>query len=196
PNANSPTLTLSRVQLGQSGGYSVRVSNTAGAVTSRVATLTVQTPSTYDLERDYSASSNPAGVWSYGWKGTLSGPVNLMNFHYYSPEGLDYWLATANRVPAVYHNGTSNTVVGNLGQGNFPPGTVWMGPGYEGTAENYSVIRFTAPVSGLYDLRMAVKSVLDGNLSSDADIHVMHDGVEVFGQNVPANAGAGYTNTL
>src|SRR5206468_6993062 len=73
PNANSPTLTLSRVQLGQSGGYSVRVSNTAGAVTSRVATLTVQTPSTYDLERDYSASSNPAGVWSYGWKGTLSG---------------------------------------------------------------------------------------------------------------------------
>src|SRR5690349_13520664 len=73
----------------------------------------------YDLERDYSATTNPNGVWSYGWFGSLSSEFNLMSYHAYSGDGIDYWLATSGRVPSVYHNGSSTTIVGNLGQGTF-----------------------------------------------------------------------------
>ena len=31
----------------------------------------------YDLSRDFSIASNPNGVWSYGWKSTLTGAFNI-----------------------------------------------------------------------------------------------------------------------
>src|SRR5262249_7511472 len=74
--ATQQSFTRNNVQLSEAGKYSVVVSNAINSVTSQVAVLTVQLPplSTYDLGRGFSASSNPNGVWSYGWVGTINGP--------------------------------------------------------------------------------------------------------------------------
>src|SRR5438876_2481050 len=47
-------------------------------IQARIATIAPQP--TYDLSHDFSAISNPAGAWSYGWISTLSGPFTLLTF--------------------------------------------------------------------------------------------------------------------
>lgn len=32
----------------------------------------------FDLSRDFSIAANPNGVWSYGWKGSISGAFTLL----------------------------------------------------------------------------------------------------------------------
>src|SRR5689334_22876576 len=92
----------------------------------------------FDLEQNYSSTSNPAGAWSYGWKGTIGGSFNLFTFHGASG-GFDYWLKDPSGPASVYHNNTTNTLSG------FGPGVVWFGPGVEGHADNFGCIRFTVP---------------------------------------------------
>jgi alpha-tubulin suppressor-like RCC1 family protein len=62
-NATSATLTLNNVQVGQAGGYSVVVTNFYGAVTSAVATLTVNPPV---------CTSAPSGLVGW-WQGEGNG---------------------------------------------------------------------------------------------------------------------------
>jgi len=154
----------------------------------------------HDLSRDFSLVSNPNGVWSYGSAEALGGPLSLCAFRRpsgsaWSPES---WEFTEGRWPAVYHNATPNTLTSDGGQGSFPPGTVWYAAGEDGSTRNYAVIRFTAPAgtTGYHRLAVAAGSHLDGPKSSDADLHILKNGAEVFGANVPAQSRTGYTNAI
>ena len=190
PDATSVTLSLPDVQAVQAGSYSVLVSNSAGSVESIVATLQVITPppaGTYDLERDYSTNANPAGLWSYGWKGSLSGPFNLFTYHGYSG-GVDFWLKDPSGPASVYHNPTTNMLYG------FGPGVVWFGPGVEGYPDNFGVIRFTVPAAadGVYRLESRVESLV-----GDTDFHVLKNAGEMYGIFLPGHAApTSYTHNL
>ena len=144
----------------------------------------------HDLERDYSTNANPSGVWSLGWAGTLGGAFNLYTHHGYSQEGFDYWLKGPGGPASVYHNPRSNTVSG------FAPGDIWFGPGVQGNPDNYSVIRFTAPESGAYDLGVAVRPYIDSG-AGDTDFHVLRNGTQLYGVFLAGNAApTSYSNNV
>ena len=156
----------------------------------------------HDLSRDFAiAAGNPNGVWSYGWQGTLGGPFNLFTYSNvaYDPAGVpaERWEKELS-VPSVQHNNSTNTVVVDGGQGNFPPETTWFYPGVEGEPENFGVIRFTAPVGGggMYDLATSVRPAYSPSLQRDTDFHVLKNGVELFGRALNVSDTAGYTNSL
>jgi len=165
--------------------------------------LSAQTSdSTYDLSRDFPSLSNPAGVWSLGWKATLNGPFTLLTYHdaQSDPSGgiWEYWLRTSSQPSSVYRNSGTVALTSDGGLGFYPPGSVWFGPGLEGQADNFGVIRFTVPpgAAGNYEVIALVRSRLDGTLSHDADFHLVLNGIELFGQNLAPNSATDYTNVL
>lgn len=156
----------------------------------------------FDLSRDFStnfnAVSNPA--WKYGYKTNLQGT--------FFPFTSALTQSGANGVPLqsmsknnsepadIFYNATTNTATSS--GATYPPGTVWYHAGVEGHPDNYGAIRFTVPTNGgaAFKLEAAVRDYLDGASSADADFHIVVNGVEIFAQFLPANAGTGYTNTL
>jgi hypothetical protein len=163
-----------------------------------------QTPSTnaiYDLAQDISQTSNPNGVWSYGWKESTNGAFNLFT----SPittqfvEGIPlYGWGMGGVNPAIYWN--PSTTASGTGDGGtpFPPRVVWVYAGNDMEPENFGVIRFTVANQrgGVYQLQSAAKCYLDGTVSKDADYHVVLNGVEVFSQFLAPNSATGYTTNL
>jgi hypothetical protein len=156
----------------------------------------------HDLSRDFAIEAgNPNGVWSYGWQGTVGGPFNLFTFSKIShdPAGtpVEVWEKPIS-VPSVQHNNSTNTVVVDGGQGNFPPETTWFYPGVEGYPENFGVIRFTVPAGrgGTYDLATGVRPAYSASLQRDTDFHVLKNGVELFSRALNVSDTAGYTNRL
>jgi hypothetical protein len=200
--ATASTLRLNDVQLSHAGSYSVVVSNAYGVATSQAANLTVNTGPDYDLSRDFAmAAGNPNGVWSYGWKGELSGELVVFTHskYNYDPAGVpvEVW-DKPNTVPAVMHNNSTSTVITDGGQGNFPPETTWFYPGVEGYPENFGVIRFTVPTGGggTYDLAAMARPAYDGPMQGDTDFHVLKNGVELFGRALAGTASATFSSSL
>jgi plastocyanin len=203
--AMSPSLTINSVQFSQAGEYSVMVSNPYGSATSSNAVLAVNAVvprADYDLSADYSLSSNPNGVWSYGWEETMGGSFNLLlsSQTLRAPNGVpvQIWSLTPNTAPAVYHNATTDTATSDYGQGIFPPNTTWFYAGENGAPQNFGVIRFTVPSGGdgTYRLESAVRPYLNGPPGNDTDYHVLRNNAELFGEVVAANGSSGYSNNL
>lgn len=109
----------------------------------------------YDAVRDFSITSNPNGVWSYGWLSSLGSPLNLYTVTDSTTfNGLSGWLETGMTMyapPLVGHNDT-NTQLCYL---SFcvPPAYLQLHPGAN---NEVSVVRWTAPTSGNFFLRGAV----------------------------------------
>ena len=140
-------------------------------------------------------AGNPNGVWSYGWEANVGGEFHLLPFSdTILPEWS--WALSRSSPPSVYFNAGSNTITAYDGQGVFPPQTVWMCPGTAGVEQNLGVIRFTAPSNQVYALSVAVVSFLSGSLASDTDFHVLKNGRELYGQNLPANGSGNYSNLV
>jgi hypothetical protein len=152
-------------------------------------------PVDYDLSRDF-ALANPNGVWSYGWQGSLGSDLNLMTL--FSRTSLERIAKYSSSTPEILHNHTTTTLITDGGQGNFPPGTTWYYPGVQGNPENFTSIRFTAPVGGggTYSVATWVRPAYNGSIQGDTDFHVLRNGVELFGQQLAAGAAASYSNNL
>jgi len=195
--ATQASLILSNVQPTQAGNYSVVVANELGSVTSSVAVLVVTLPQTFDLSRNFSIASNPNGVWSYGAKEAIDGTFDLLSFGR-SSTGPDSWEFTEGRWPAVYHNDTESTIYTDGAAGVYPAGAVWYAAGEDGTPRNFGVIRCMVPLDGdgTYRVETSVESGLAGGASKDADFHVVRSGVELFGEFLPPNSTASYSNEL
>ncbi|MBK7404413.1 MAG: hypothetical protein IPJ41_07180 [Phycisphaerales bacterium] len=97
---------------------------------------------------DFSASSNPNGVWSFGseYPNLGSSPFILESSNG-STYGLDYWATASGPIlPGAFHNPTSSTIFyGN--SVDVDPGQLVLHPGEFG---EYSIARFTAPVAATY----------------------------------------------
>jgi len=157
--------------------------------------------SSYDVSRDFSLSTNPSGVWSYGWKSNLLGTLTLLNSRrmvtYDNGVSVEWLESATGQLPVVYRNPTTNTAFANAGQEVLPGGGVGFRPG-QLAPKNFGAIRFTVPAGGAgpYLLESAVQCYLNGGLSGDTDYHVVVNGVEVFSQMLPPRSATGFTNTL
>jgi hypothetical protein len=132
----------------------------------------------YDPAADFSPSSNPNGVWTYGWTHTLGGALSLDSAHH-DASGLDFWgggVSTGNApgfFPYIAHNGT-NSAINYGGFLAYPPGQLGMHPGPNG---EYSIVRFTALQAVLIDI---VGSFFKIDSSATTDVHVLDNGVSIF----------------
>jgi hypothetical protein len=129
----------------------------------------------YDAASDFSLSSNPNGVWSYGDSATPGGPLILYTVAQ-SSSGIDLWGSSGPFTPPwVGHNGTASVVdIGSSVQ--FQPGQLGFHPGAGG---EFSIVRFTAPMAGTFDLSASF-SGLDFVGPTSTGVHVLQNGNPIF----------------
>ncbi len=155
----------------------------------------------FNLGRDFSATSNPGGVWTFGWKEALPGPFTPVTFvgPGASDNGVPFycWSIQQFVLPGFYYYPLTNTAtaINAGGQGVHPPGTVMYLAG-ETAPQNFAVIRFTAPSSGQYQVAVRVQHYLDGFFAGDTDFHVQQNGTALLDQFLTPTERTGYTNTL
>ncbi|PWU11253.1 MAG: hypothetical protein C5B50_23750 [Verrucomicrobia bacterium] len=188
PGATSSSLTLSNILLNQAGSYSVTVTNVFGAVLSSNALVQVSHPFLYDPALAFSIFSNPAGVWSYGFSATLGSPFNFCA----APLrvlGAEVWQTSLyGGPPSVWFNGTTGVVM--VGTMIFRPGGLGLQPGPNGED---SILRFTAPSAGIYEVLAAYFGI--DTIGTSTDVHVLTNGVSAFDGAVNGSGpGSGSTN--
>jgi hypothetical protein len=136
----------------------------------------------YDAAADFSATSNPNGVWSYGESATLGSPFQI--YTQAGPDNADLppanLLDTWNNgtrgnytVPSVVHNGTAIPISFN-GTITVQPGELGFHPGPLG---QYSIVRFTTAIAGSYTLASAFQPM---DSLATTDVHVLLNGVSIF----------------
>jgi hypothetical protein len=162
--------------------------------------LSASDATSYDLSRDFSIASNPNGVWSYGWESTLNGAFTLLSMsRTFVDRGvlLEELSPGVPAYPLVQHNTSTNLTYDN-GELTYPPGTISILAGFDGTPQNFCAMRFTVPPNsgGTFVLENVIENRQYGSLSRDTQYHVVVNGVEILGTNLPPNSKAGYTNTL
>jgi hypothetical protein len=145
----------------------------------------------YDASEEFSISQNPAGTWSYGWSTSLGGGFTPFSTPQVAPTGVAYWTASGIGSLGIYYNGTDR-VVTPYGSTNYLPNQLAMHPGPSG---QYSLLRWTAPESGSFDIRAAFKA-LDPQPAT-TDVHVLLNGISKFdGMVNSVLTGPVYTGTL
>jgi hypothetical protein len=138
---------------------------------------------TFDLNADFSVQQNPNKVWEYGYSETNSlDPAQFRVDTYVAKAGpLFFWHpAMADRpgpgyYPYVAYNPTAQSQYGSSNGWSARPGEVAMEASNTG---QYSLVRFTAPAEGTYEIAARFAGVHFG--LSSTDVHVLHNGQSVF----------------
>ncbi len=145
-----------------------------------LANTVVQT-TTYNAAADFSAASNPNGVWSYGWTPSLGGSFMKDSDHVDTHgSGIDEWRGdlAGDGNPLVTRNATAaNLIIDGV---LHPVGQLIQHPGPGGQD---SVVRWTAPADGLVTVQ-AIFTGADSSAGTTTDVHVLHDGMDIFDGNV------------
>ncbi len=138
----------------------------------------------YDAAADFSATTNPNGVWSYGQEPTLGGTFSLLTTKG-NVSGIDYWNAGGGGLtpPEVFHNGTSQAI--SYSTITIQPGQLAFHPGPQ---DQFTTIRFTSPVAGSFSLASSFTGI--DVAGTTTDVHVLLNGTSLFGGLVN-----GYGNT-
>jgi len=120
-------------------------------------------------------TTGSAGQFSFGYAGTTVGSA-VTPYTATTSAGTTHVLtwnpATSDLVPSVFHNSSASSA------STFY--TVYLEPNqlafHPGSGNQYSVITFTAPSSGLYDVAAAFEGADNGN-GTTTDVHVLQDGI-------------------
>ncbi len=99
----------------------------------------------YSISSAFSYTSNPNGVWSYGWKSTTTGSLTLYSSQLNNSE-LRSWYYTSDFNPNIAYNNSSTKRFG------IAPGETSLTPDTE-----LSVLRWTAPQAGTISIKGSFK---------------------------------------
>jgi len=127
-------------------------------------------PASWNAATDFSATANPNGAWSAGWTATLGSAFTTYPTAQAFP-GFDGWID-----PAIESLGTpsfAKNISGGVNQGVLP-NQVTLHSGCQ--ANQYSVLRWTAPTSGSY--RVEVQFFVGNTGNTDAAVLV--NGVAIY----------------
>ena len=128
-----------------------------------------------DLAGDFSTDFNPNTVWAYGWSasGATSG-FTLDSVAGDFVSGVDQYTSPIQYM-SIWHNRTNSTIVS--GPLTFQPGQVVLHPGPSG---EHSMVRWTAPATGNYDIHARFDGVDSAGTTSDVNMvlngSVLHSG--------------------
>jgi hypothetical protein len=117
-------------------------------------------------------AANPSGVWSYGWKKTLTDKFFLFTTPIYDPPDLSGW-SSASGYPLICHVSRSVPVLTHgANRAIFPPHALGMHPGPNG---EYAVIRFTAPADGTFKVSGQFYALDDNGTGTTTDVWLLRD---------------------
>lgn len=134
---------------------------------------------TYNAVEDFSPTSNPNGVWSYGYVTAAGAPLIL----YTATEnnncipGISFWglyLGSCSLLPVLGKNDTTETVC--WATDCLPPNYLVTSPGFSG---QINIVRWTAPSDGIYQLSGAVMGT-DCVYPTSTDFRVRLNGGVLF----------------
>ena len=153
---------------------------------------------TFDLSADFSFRHNPNKTWQYGYSETSSLAPDQFRVDKKSDRtdmkcdstgSIGFWHPAANNGPGpgyypyVAYNTTKQSQVGCKGW-VVRPGEVAM----EGsTTGQYSLVQFTALVSGTYKVSAQFEGIHYG--FSTTDVHVLHNGTSLFDADIDGYGG-------
>ena len=121
----------------------------------------------YDAVRDFSSQSNPNGVWSYGWESTFAGPLTLYTgVGSCETPGISWWYLACQTQPVLGHNDTDKVVC--YYDFCLPPTYLLLHPGPAG---EFSVLRWTAPSSGVFLVEGTFVGI--ATAPTTTDVHVL-----------------------
>lgn len=134
---------------------------------------------TYDAASQFSATNNPSGVWSYGYTYALGGTFNLYpNTTLWSSGGIEGWVDNSiaqSGVPTVAYNPTGSSIT--QGTVTLLPGQMLFHPG----PTTYSVVQFTAPSAGTYDVTAQFEKVDWDGRNYNTYVYVLENGTPLMG---------------
>lgn len=132
----------------------------------------------WTLTGDFSATSNPAGAWSYGSATTAGGAFTVYP-NFTSSNGISTW-TTPSSYPSINFNPASSSV--QVGTVLWPANSIIQHPGPNG---ELAVARWTAPASGNFSLSATFTS---GDVfGATTNVFVMRNGVALGSGNVDAS---------
>jgi hypothetical protein len=117
-------------------------------------------------------AANPSGVWSYGWKETLTGKFFLALTSYNDPPYRFGW-CNASGLPLICH--ATRAVVALMNgpnRINVPPHTLQLHPGLNG---EYAILRFTAPADGAYKVSGQFYALDDNATGTTTDVWILQN---------------------
>lgn len=126
-----------------------------------------------DAFSDFSLSSNPNGNWSYGYTNGLGNSISLHTTAEtdFVP-GVNRWTTPAlnDFYFMIAKNITGNPI--SLGTANYPTDMLWMHPSIPNW---YNVVRWTAPVSGIFSLSGKFAGLDVVTSVADTDVHILRN---------------------
>lgn len=137
----------------------------------------------YDAAGDWSATSNPNGVWMFGRASSAGGSVTAHDISY-DFNGLDAWSFSGVGFPQALYNNTSATIE-YAGEASLAPGGLVIHP--PNVSATHSAIEFTVPVDGCYQTNTRFELV-DRTAGSSVDVSLFVAGSLVLSEDL---AGAG-----
>jgi hypothetical protein len=146
-----------------------------------------------DPYQEFSITENPNGVWSYGSSDKLGGPFTpypTAYANYLAVQGSDIWTLP----PGICSDGRTPDVgrIQNrlfVGLVPLPSDTLYAHPGCNG---QYTMVRWTAPVPGVYQV-LGNFAGLVGQVST-TDVHIFVNGTSIFDQKVKGPGDAAIFN--
>ncbi|MGI8957946.1 MAG: hypothetical protein ACR2II_13685 [Chthoniobacterales bacterium] len=115
-------------------------------------------------------AANPSGVWSYGWKKTLTDKFFLAMTPVNDPPFRFGW-CNASGFPQISHtNRTVPSTGSGVNSGAFAPHALALHPGLNG---EYAVVRFTAPADGTYKASGQFYALDDHATGTTTDVWIL-----------------------
>lgn len=138
----------------------------------------------------FSQTSNPNGVWSFGYQATLGGALTRYNSVINSTPGIWAWCknSTVDAAGNVDKNVTSSPVDAQ--------GAYWL-PGqltfHPGPTNEYAIVRWTAPNSGIMNIAVTFTGQNYGT-GTTTDVHVLNGSTALFNGTINGYGGGGHAN--
>ncbi|MBA3960469.1 MAG: hypothetical protein H0X40_01010 [Chthoniobacterales bacterium] len=115
-------------------------------------------------------AANPSGVWSYGWKKTLTDKFFLAQTPYSNPPSIFGW-CNASGFPHIIHSSRTAPFTGSgVNAATLPPRALLLHPGLNG---EYAILRFTAPADGTYKIAGQFYALDDHGKGTTTDVWVL-----------------------
>jgi hypothetical protein len=124
---------------------------------------------TYDLAGDFSLAGNPNGPYTYGSTATLGGVLSIYANSGTYPHVEAWGGGAGGGIPNVFHN--YNAFETGDGDTTLRPGQLGMHPGF---GDLHSVIRFTVPATGLYEIDAAYEGI--SNAGTTTRVFILMNG--------------------
>ena len=160
----------------------IRMALSAATLSLLIALITIRAGAqTYDAAANFSSTSNPNGVWSYGWSQSRGSAFDLDLQVDYPAAGLPAWISNCCGTiePDVFHNET-DAPISPAGTNLIPAKSLGFHPGPGG---QNAVVRWTTPTNGNYTVQATIQGY-DFVGPTTTDVAVLHNGLTLYASNV------------